>query len=159
MDQERLEYLIQLMKENGIVEFELQEGDTHLRIVRGSLVKNSAAEHNIAVVEKEEGIQQQTVSSTSAESAKKIETEEEGYVKVESPIVGTFYRRPAPDADPFVEVGSTVQKGQTLCIVEAMKIMNEIESPVSGKIVKILPSDGHVVEYGEVLFLIDTKEA
>jgi acetyl-CoA carboxylase biotin carboxyl carrier protein len=77
------------------------------------------------------------------------------FVKVESPIVGTFYRKPSPDADLFVKEGDIVSKGATLCIVEAMKLMNEIESPTSGKIVKILGAEGKVVEFGEVLFLID----
>jgi acetyl-CoA carboxylase biotin carboxyl carrier protein len=77
------------------------------------------------------------------------------FTKVESPIVGTFYRKPSPDAELFVKEGDTVSKGQTLCIIEAMKLMNEIESPSSGKIVKILGVEGKVVEFGEVLFLID----
>jgi acetyl-CoA carboxylase biotin carboxyl carrier protein len=77
------------------------------------------------------------------------------YVKVESPIVGTFYRRPSPDAESFVKEGDIVSKGATLCIIEAMKLMNEIEAPTSGRVVKILGSDGQVVEFGEVLFLID----
>ncbi len=74
---------------------------------------------------------------------------------MESPLVGTFYRKPSPDASPFVSEGDVVKKGDTLCIVEAMKLMNEIEAPCSGKVTKVLPSDGAVVEFGEVLFLID----
>jgi acetyl-CoA carboxylase biotin carboxyl carrier protein len=77
------------------------------------------------------------------------------YVKVESPIVGSFYRRPSPDAEPFVKEGDVISKGSTLCIIEAMKLMNEIESPTSGKVVKIMGAEGQVVEFGEVLFLID----
>jgi acetyl-CoA carboxylase biotin carboxyl carrier protein len=77
------------------------------------------------------------------------------FIKVESPIVGSFYRRPSPDAEPFVKEGDVISKGSTLCIIEAMKLMNEIESPASGKIVKILGTEGQVVEFGEVLFLID----
>jgi acetyl-CoA carboxylase biotin carboxyl carrier protein len=77
------------------------------------------------------------------------------YVKVESPIVGTFYRKPSPDAEPFVKEGDSISKGSTLCIIEAMKLMNEIESPASGKIVKVFGTEGQVVEFGEVLFLID----
>ena len=84
---------------------------------------------------------------------------EKDYYAVRSPIVGTFYRAPAPGADPFVEVGDFVEKGQVLCIVEAMKVMNEIESPVAGKIVDILVQNGEPVEYGQVLFLIDTQAA
>ena len=77
--------------------------------------------------------------------------------EVRSPMVGTFYRAPSPDADPYVEVGDSVSVGQTLCIVEAMKLMNEIESEVSGKIVKILVENAQPVEYNQVLFLIETS--
>lgn len=77
-----------------------------------------------------------------------------GLLSVRSPLVGTFYRAPAPDAPPFVQVGDVVQKGQVLCIIEAMKMMNEIESEFSGKIVDILVENGQVVEYGQELFLI-----
>ena len=75
-------------------------------------------------------------------------------VKVESPIVGTFYRKSSPDADAFVSVGASVSKGDTLCIIEAMKLMNEIEAPCSGTVEKILASDSQVVEFGESLFFI-----
>ena len=73
---------------------------------------------------------------------------------VNSPIVGTFYRAPNPDADPYVKVGDFIEQGQTLCIVEAMKLMNEIESDVSGTIVKVLPADAQPVEFGEQLFVV-----
>jgi acetyl-CoA carboxylase biotin carboxyl carrier protein len=76
---------------------------------------------------------------------------------VPSPIVGTFYRAPAPESPPFVEVGARVKKGQVLCILEAMKLMNEIESEVDGVVAKILVENAHPVEYGEPLFLIDTE--
>jgi len=75
--------------------------------------------------------------------------------EIKSPIVGTFYRAPAPDAPPFVEVGSTIQSGSALCIVEAMKLMNEIESDVAGRIVKIMVENGQPVEYDQILFLVD----
>lgn len=77
---------------------------------------------------------------------------------VNSPFVGTFYRAPSPGAPPFVEIGDIVQKGKTLCIVEAMKLMNEIEAEVSGKVVQILKKDGDSVEFGEPLFLIEPAE-
>lgn len=75
--------------------------------------------------------------------------------EVKSPIVGTFYRAPSPDADPYVQVGQSVQSGTTLCIIEAMKLMNEIESDASGKVVKILVENGSPVEYGQVLMLLE----
>ncbi|MCS7084401.1 MAG: acetyl-CoA carboxylase biotin carboxyl carrier protein [Aquificaceae bacterium] len=83
------------------------------------------------------------------------EKEEKPYYVVKSPLVGTFYRSPSPGAPPFVEVGDNVAKGQVLCIIEALKVMNEIESEVSGRIVKILVENGETVEYNQPLFLID----
>ena len=80
--------------------------------------------------------------------------EEAGLHGVTSPIVGTFYRAPNPDADPYVKVGDYVEKGQTLCIVEAMKLMNEIEADASGTIVKVLPENAQPIEYGEQLFML-----
>jgi len=80
---------------------------------------------------------------------------EDNLAPVKSPIVGTFYRRPSPNSPPYVEVGSSVKKGDVLCIVEAMKVMNEIESDIDGVVKKILPEDGSPVEYGETLFLIE----
>jgi len=80
--------------------------------------------------------------------------DEEGLHVISSPIVGTFYRAPNPDADPYVKVGDYVEKGQTLCIVEAMKLMNEIECDASGTIVKVAPENAQAVEYGEQLFVI-----
>ncbi len=77
--------------------------------------------------------------------------------EIKSPIVGTFYRSPAPDADPYIQVGDTISQGSVLCIVEAMKLMNEIESDVSGKVIKILAENGKPVEYNQPLFLIQTS--
>jgi acetyl-CoA carboxylase biotin carboxyl carrier protein len=82
---------------------------------------------------------------------------EDRLVKVVSPMVGTFYRAPAPDADPYVEVGDRIDAGQTVCIIEAMKLMNEIESEVRGRVAKIAVENGQPVEYGQVLFLIDPQ--
>ncbi|MCB0321104.1 MAG: acetyl-CoA carboxylase biotin carboxyl carrier protein, partial [Bdellovibrionales bacterium] len=80
-----------------------------------------------------------------------------GLEKVKSPIVGTFYRKPSPDADSFCSEGDVVKKGDTLCIIEAMKLMNEIEAPISGTVVRIFPEDAQVVEYGELLVVIDPR--
>lgn len=97
--------------------------------------------------------------AAAAPTAEEIEAEEAGVPAgahvLQSPIVGTFYRASAPDADPYVEVGDRVKKGQVLCIVEAMKLMNEIESDVDGTVVKILPENAQPVEFGEPLFAID----
>jgi acetyl-CoA carboxylase biotin carboxyl carrier protein len=95
----------------------------------------------------------------SASATTSVSDASTGFVTVTSPIVGTFYRSPSPDADPYVEEGESVKKGQVLCIVEAMKLMNEIESEVDGRLVKILVENTKSVEYGQALFLIDPKAA
>jgi acetyl-CoA carboxylase biotin carboxyl carrier protein len=100
-------------------------------------------------------VQHAAVPVVAASNGNGVQEDLGRYVKVESPIVGSFYRKPSPDAEPFVKEGDVVSKGCTLCIIEAMKLMNEIESPTSGKVVKVLGAEGQVVEFGEVLFLID----
>ena len=93
-------------------------------------------------------------SEAAAPAPEPVAVEEEGVHFVTSPIVGTFYRAPNPDADPYVKVGDFVEKGQVLCIVEAMKLMNEIECDISGTVVRVLPENSQPVEYGENLFLV-----
>ncbi|MBX7152160.1 acetyl-CoA carboxylase biotin carboxyl carrier protein [bacterium] len=96
---------------------------------------------------------QETITKSQAERPLDVVDKGE-FIEVKSPIVGTFYRSPAPDADSYVDVGTVIKPGQTLCIIEAMKIMNEIESEVSGKVAKILVENGQPVEYNQTLFLI-----
>lgn len=153
MDLDQLEQLLALLKKNDINEFELDKEGVHLKLSRGVIHSSSAHPITTSSVPVEPAI-----IHTGSNGAKHKAPEEiaasENLFKVESPIVGTFYRKPSPDAEPFVKVGDTVQKGDTICIVEAMKLMNEIEAPIGGKVEKILLNDGAVVEFGEVLFLI-----
>ena len=153
MDISELEEILTILKRNDIVEFELRQGETHIKLTRGGAA--SQAYSGPAVVQHlEPAIVSAGTNGTSAPAATEVNSK---LAKVESPIVGTFYRKPSPDAEPFVKVGDSVKKGATLCLVEAMKLMNEIESPCSGKVEKILLNDGEVVEYGEVLFLINPE--
>ena len=92
-----------------------------------------------------------------AEAKKEEAALSENVVEVRSPMVGTFYRSPSPDADPYVKIGSDIKAGNTICIIEAMKLMNEIESEVSGKVVKFLAENGQAVEFNQVLFLVEKK--
>ena len=100
-------------------------------------------------------ITQQTTTSTAPEKPKAGETNEGNYVTIKSPMIGTFYRKPSPDKPNFVEVGSDVTPGKVVCIIEAMKLFNEIESEVKGKIVKMLVEDASPVEYDQPLFLVE----
>lgn len=95
------------------------------------------------------------LATPTAETAESPATEEDNYVTVKSPMIGTFYRRPSPDKDAFVEVGGSTKIGDTICVIEAMKLFNEIESEITGKIVKILVDDNSPVEYDQPLFLVD----
>ncbi len=113
--------------------------------------KISMKKENIQVVEKKVAKQEQIVENIEEQETK---IEETGKI-VKSPMVGTFYLKPAPDANPYVEVGKEVQKGDILCIIEAMKLMNEMESEYNGKIKEILVKDGEPVEYGKSLFIIE----
>jgi acetyl-CoA carboxylase biotin carboxyl carrier protein len=155
MEIKDIEVIIGMLKQSDVTEFELEHSGTKVRLVRtgpGGVIANGAAfvTEIRPAISHAQTPQLQVIDSREANTDAKL-------TRVESPIVGTFYRRPSPDAEPFVKEGDRVKKGSTLCIVEAMKLMNEIEAPVSGKIEKVLLTDGQVVEYGEVLFLIDPE--
>lgn len=159
MDIKQLEQIISILKTNDVTRFELEEDGTKIRLSRlGGVPKIKIQNTHAAQVE--HAIVPQAGAPTAHGaiangSAAPHTPNLDKYAKVESPLVGSFYRKPSPDAEPFCREGQTVRKGDTLCIVEAMKLMNEIEAPVSGRIEKILVQDAQVVEFGEVLFLID----
>ena len=156
MDIKELENIVRILKQNDVTEFELEHNGTHLKLSRlggGQLVVATApsgVSHEVRPA-----VTTTSVPAPSANGTAAATEVPASWVKVESPIVGTFYRKPSPDSEVFVKEGASVKKGDTLCIVEAMKLMNEIEAPCSGKVEKICLTDGHVVEYGEVLFLIN----
>ena len=150
MDLRKLKKLIDLVEESGISELELTEGEEKVRISRnlpqGQSVMHYAQPQMI----------QQAAPAAPAAAAAPLEAAPaaiEGHV-VKSPMVGTFYRSPSPDAKSFVDIGSSVAVGDTLCIIEAMKLLNEIESDHAGVIKAILVENGQPVEYGEPLFII-----
>ena len=151
MDIKDIENIIKILKQNEVTEFELEQEGTRVKLARTPAGGFIHAEARMDVVPAVQVAVPVVASSGSAA----IQEDLGRYVKVESPIVGTFYRRPSPDAEPYVKEGDVVPKGSTLCIIEAMKLMNEIEAPTSGKIVKIFGAEGQVVEFGEVLYLID----
>ena len=156
MNQKELKELIEFLIEKDIAEFELERGDVKVRIKRGADARFTAPPETryVQVVPSSAPPPQYAPPPVSAPAPAKPAAEETGLHEVKSPIVGTFYEAPSPGAPAFVKVGDAVQEGQVLCIIEAMKLMNEIEADVGGEIVKRLVSNAQPVEYGQVLFLI-----
>ncbi len=168
MNQKELKELIEFLKEQDIAEFELERGDVKVRIKRAVPVAPPAETRFVAVppigvpqIITAAGADSAAVPSASGPAPQTVpapaEAQEQGLHAVRSPIVGTFYESPSPGSPPFVKVGDTVEVGQVLCIVEAMKLMNEIESDVAGEIVKKLINNGQPIEYGQELFAIRAK--
>ena len=140
MDLRKLKKLIDLVEASGISELELTEGEEKVKIIRNSELSQSSQ-----LIQS----QPQSIKTEIKEIPPAIDGE-----PINSPMVGSFYRAASPDSSPFVEVGSTVKKGDVLCIIEAMKLLNEIESEHDGIIKKILVENGQPVEFGEPLFII-----
>lgn len=149
MDLRKLKTLIDLVEASGISELELTEGEEKVRISRTLMQSAPQITHYTAPV----AAAIHTAPSATAPAAEAEPAAIQGHI-VKSPMVGTFYRASSPDASPFVEVGATVAVGDTLCIIEAMKLLNEIEGDHAGVIKKILVENGQPVEYGEPLFVI-----
>jgi oxaloacetate decarboxylase alpha subunit len=141
--------LIRLVQSTGIGELEVTAGGRTVRIAQ----VGSAASSGILVPQPQSPAL--TAPVTSGEAKKPEAESSENLVAITSPMVGTFYRAPAPDADPYVEMGDDVSVGQTVCIIEAMKLMNEIESETKGRIVRILVENAQPVEFGQKLFLLE----
>ena len=150
MDLRKLKKLIDLVQESGIAELEVTEGEERVKIVRSGRGAPESGAAAAAFAPPPAPAAAQTPVPPAAE----VPAAPDGHA-VKSPMVGTFYRASAPDAKPFVEVGDTVKAGQTICIIEAMKLMNEIESDKDGVVKAILAENGQPVEYGEPLFVIE----
>src|SRR3954470_2311383 len=148
MNQKELRELIEFLKEQDIAEFELERGDVKVRIKRGAPVPIAPAALSAAPVAGSKATSVQDLSGGTPAATKAAITEE-GLHVVKSPIVGTFYESPSPGSPPFFKPGDAVEAGQVLCIIEAMKLMNEIEADVSGELVKRLVNNGQPVEYGQ----------
>jgi acetyl-CoA carboxylase biotin carboxyl carrier protein len=154
MDLRKLKKLIDLVQESGIAELEITEGEERVRIASGGAVSvTPLAAAPAAMVAPVASAAAPAPAAVPAAAAPAAAPQAEGHV-VKSPMVGTFYRAPAPDAKPFVDVGATVKEGETICVIEAMKLMNEIEADASGTIKAILVENGQPVEYGQALFII-----
>ena len=162
MDIKEIQNLIKFVAKSGATEVKLEMDDVKITIKTSS----ESTQDGTAIIQQlpvqampTQVVQQPTAPVMTQESPNKDSTsnkqEEDKYITIKSPIIGTFYRKPSPDKPMFVEVGSTISKGDVVCIVEAMKLFNEIESEISGKIVKILVDDSTPVEFDQPLFLVD----
>jgi acetyl-CoA carboxylase biotin carboxyl carrier protein len=149
MDLRKLKKLIDLVQESGIAELEITEGEEKVKIVRGGQISVSSALPAHAPFPASESRAPAIAPAAAPEPA----PAPEGPV-IKAPMVGTFYRSPSPDAKAFVEVGQTVKEGDTVCIIEAMKLMNEIEADAAGVVKAILVENGQPVEYGQPLFIL-----
>ena len=157
MDIKEIQNLIKFVAKSGASEVKLEMEDVKITIRTGS----NKTETTIVQAAPIAGMPQvaapvaQQPVAAAPEAAPKTESDDSKYITVKSPIIGTFYRKPAPDKPNFVEVGSDISVGDTVCVIEAMKLFNEIESEVSGKIVKVLVDDSSPVEFDQPLFLVD----
>ena len=152
MDLRKLKKLIDLVQESGIAELEITEGEEKVKIVKGGTV--TVAQPTMMMAAPVPATQAAPAAVAVAAPAAEAEpAAPEGHV-VKAPMVGTFYRSPSPDAKAFVEVGQAVKEGDTICIIEAMKLMNEIEADASGTVKAILVENGQPVEYGQPLFIL-----
>jgi len=149
MDLKELKALLRLMEGNDVEELEVEEGGRRVRIRR------RAAAPPVAPASPGLAPPARPAAAPLATAVAPAAPDTSGLIPVESPMVGTFYRAPAPGADPYVKEGDAVEKGSVLCIIEAMKLMNEIEAEVRGRIAKILVENGQPVEFGQTLFLLE----
>jgi acetyl-CoA carboxylase biotin carboxyl carrier protein len=153
-DIEKIKELIKIMKENGLDEIEIRHDDDKIFLKRSQPQQIISS---IPMMRPESGVVHvnhagaETISQPSAQPSV---SGEEDLIEIKSPIVGTFYATPSPDSEPYVEIGSTVDSQSIVCIIEAMKVMNEIKAETSGTIVEILVTNGQAVEYGQVLFKV-----
>ena len=148
MDLRKLKTLIELVETSGIAELEIQEGEERVRITRAG-----APGPQTVMFQAPQPMAMAAPAPAPVAAEPAAPPPSEGHV-VKSPMVGTFYRSASPGAKPFVEIGDTVKEGDTLCIIEAMKLMNEIEADASGVVKSILVENGQAVEYGQSLFVI-----
>ena len=158
MDLKEIQNLIKFVSNSGVAEVKLETGDVKITI-RTTLEGNTPDITYVQQAPMQQAMTQaapaQQITQAPTAPVAPIADETSKYITIKSPMIGTFYRKPAPDKAPFVEVGTSIGKGDVLCVVEAMKLFNEIEAEISGKIVKILVDDMSPVEFDQPLFLVD----
>ena len=155
---DRIRRLIDLMKEHGLTEVDLQQGDQQIRLARGTETPLTGAAFPTMIPAAPQPIAPAPATTPAATEADSSQpADDENIVTINAPMVGTFYSRPNPNADSYVKVGDHVSKDTTICIIEAMKVFNEIPAEVSGRVVAILVDDDEPLEFGKPLFKIDTS--
>lgn len=153
-DLEIIKELIEIMKRENLTQIEIKKPFLRIKLTRENILQENVVRREVEVIPREK-IEKKEIPE---KEIVKEEIKEDNFYILKSPLVGTFYRAPSPESPPYVEVGEEVRKGQILCIIEAMKIMNEIESEVDGKIVEIMVKNGEPVEYGQPLFKIEVRK-
>lgn len=158
VDFQQLRELLSAIAQTDITELTLKSSDFELQVKKGSLVSSTESRSIFPTTEIKS---EPDPTITSAPSTSIVDTSgskaQQQWLEITSPMVGTFYRAPAPDEPPFVNMGERIEKGDTVCIIEAMKLMNDIEAEVTGEVVEILVENGDPVEYGQVLMRVDPK--
>lgn len=160
MDLNYVKKLIKLLDTSDLAEIEIEEEGSKIRLSkpRPKISQNIPTVQLPNFMDSNLAAQQPAATSADAKAEeKKEESKAENIIEVRSPMVGTFYRSPSPDADAYVNIGTEIKPGKTICIIEAMKLMNEIEAEVAGKVVKILVENGQAVEFDQVLFHVEKK--
>ncbi|RKY31875.1 MAG: acetyl-CoA carboxylase, biotin carboxyl carrier protein [Candidatus Omnitrophota bacterium] len=152
MNIKEIKEMIALMNENGLNELEIEKEGMRIRLKKKNGPKEEMNGEPVYLMQ--ENLRQVKPKETEPSSQQKEET---GAIEIKAPMVGTFYRAPSPEAPPYVEVGQIVNPGQVICIIEAMKLMNEIKSEVKGKILEVLVENTEPVEFGQPMFLIEPK--
>jgi len=149
MNIKEIKEMLNLMNENGLVELEIEKDGMRVRLKKLTSQSDSV---NAPIV-----IERQRISEEARprETVEPVQKEIDKTVEIKAPMVGTFYRAPAPEAPPYVEVGQVVEPGQVICIIEAMKLMNEIKSEIKGKLVEVIVENAEPVEFGQPLFLVE----
>ena len=150
MNVKEIKEMLNLMNENSLTELEIEKDGMRIRLKKAQGLQEQALSTAPVYIERE-----RTTSSAPKETSAPVQKTVGNTVEIKAPMVGTFYRAPSPEAPPYAEVGQTVEAGQVICIIEAMKLMNEIKSEVKGKILEILADNTEPVEFGQPMFLIE----
>lgn len=150
MNLKEIKELINLMNENNLIELEIEQGGIKIRLRKTASGKFEAISEGPLAPQVI-----QTIGSDQPSTAKKENTLDKDLIPIKAPMVGTFYRTSSPDTKPYVEIGGRIEVGQVVCIIEAMKLMNEIKSEIKGKVVEILVENASPIEYGQALFIVE----